>query len=69
METLQGMQQAQVELAKSLRVMRETQGPTPQSLHEGPVTGNPQSSEQNASPPQFATLSDLTALLERERLS
>ena len=73
------MQQAQVELAKSLRVLRETQGPTPQSLHEGPdprthqergsVTGNPQSSEQNASPPQFATLSDLTALLERERLS
>ena len=29
LETLQGMQQAQVELAESLRVLRETQGPTP----------------------------------------
>ena len=79
METLQGMQQAQVELAKSLRVLRETQGPMPQPLHEGPdprtqqergsVAGNPQSGEQNASPAQFATLSDLSTLLERERLS
>ena len=61
LETLQGIQQAQVELTESLRVLRETQGPMPQSLHEGPnprtqqergsVTGNPQSSEQNASLP------------------
>ena len=73
------MQQTQVELAKSLRVLRETQRPTPQPLHErldprtqqerGSVAGNPQFGEQNASPPQFATLSDLTTLLERERLS
>ena len=59
--------------------MRETQGLTPQQLHEGPdprtqqeggsTTGNPQSSEQNVSPPQFVTLIDLTALLERERLN
>ena len=77
LETLQGMQQAQVELAKSLRVLRETQGPTPQPLHEGSdprtqqeggsATRNPQSGEQNVSPPQFVTLSDLIALLERER--
>nr|POE96575.1 hypothetical protein CFP56_44577 [Quercus suber] len=38
-------------------------------LERGSATRNPQSGEQNASFPQFATLSDLTALLERERLS
>ena len=73
------MQQAQFELAESLKVLRETQGPTPQPLHEGPdprtlqergsAAGNPQFGEQNASLPQFITLSNLTALLERERLS
>ena len=36
LETIQGMQQAQIELAESLWFLRETQGPTPQSLHEGP---------------------------------
>ena len=51
----------------------------PQPLHEEPnprtpqekgsTVRNPQSGEQNASPPQFVTLSDLTALLEKERLS
>ena len=55
------MQQAQFELAESLRVLRETQGPTPQPLHKGPyprtqlerglVARNPQSGEQNASLP------------------
>ena len=29
LETIQGMQQAQFELAETLRVLRETQGPTP----------------------------------------
>ena len=29
LEALQGMQQAQFEFAKSLRILRETQGPTP----------------------------------------
>ena len=79
LETLQGMQQAQFKLAESLRVLKETQRSTPQLLHEGPdprtqqergsAVGNPQSGEQNASLPQFATLSVLTALLERERLN
>ena len=79
LETIQGMQQAQFEFAKSLKVLRETQRPMPQLLHEGPhhrtqqergsVAGNPQSGEQNAPFPQFVTLSNLTALLERERLS
>ena len=79
LKTLQGMQQAQVELVEYLRVLRKTQGPMPQPLHEEPnprtpqergsTIGNPQSGEQNASPPQFVTLSDLTALLEKERLS
>ena len=73
------MQQAQFELVESLRVLRETQGPTPQPLHERPdprtqqerglAARNPQSGEQNTSLPQFVTLSDLTALLEREKLS
>ena len=36
LETLQGMQQAQVKLSESLKVLRETQRPTPQPLHEGP---------------------------------
>ena len=36
METLQGMQQAQFEFAESLRILRETQGPTPYQLHKGP---------------------------------
>ena len=59
--------------------MRETQRPTPQPLHEeldprtqqekGSAAGNPQPGEQNASLPQFVTLSNFTALLERERLS
>ena len=72
------MQQAQFELAESTRVLRETQEPIPQSLPGGPnpktqqekgsAAGNPQSGEQNASPPQFVTLSSLTALLERERI-
>ena len=79
LETLQGMQQAQVKLFESLKVLRETQRPTPQPLHEGPdfwtqqeggsAIENPQSSEQNASPSQFVTLFDLTTLLERERLN
>ena len=78
-DSLQGMQQAQFELAESLRVMRETQRPMPQPLHEGldlitqqergSTTRNPQSGKQNASLPQFVTLSDLTTLLERERFS
>ena len=73
------MQQAQFELAESLKVLIETQGPTPQPLHvepyprthqeRGSAAWNPQSGEQNAFLPQFVTLSDLTALLERERLS
>ena len=75
LETLQGMQQAQVELAESLRVLRETQGPTPQPLHKGPdprtqqergsAAGNPQSGKQNAFPSQFATLSDFTAFVRK----
>ena len=79
LETLQGMQQAQVELIEYLRVLRKTQGPMPQPLHEEPnprtpqergsTVGNPQFGEQNVSPPQFVTLSNLTTLLERERLS
>ena len=61
LETLQGMQQAQFELAESLKVLRATQGPTPQSLHEEPdprtqqergsAVGNPHFGEQNASLP------------------
>ena len=75
---LQGMQQAQFEFAESTRVLRETQEPIPQSLPRGPdprtqqerglAAGNPQSGEQNSSPPQFVTLSNLTTLLERERI-
>ena len=57
--------------------MRETQGPTPRPLLEGPdprtqqerrsAIRNPQSGKQNASLPQFVTLSDLTDSLEMER--
>ena len=79
LEMLQGMQQAQFELAESLRVLRETQGPTPQPLHKGPyprtqlerglVARNPQFGEQNASLPQFITLFNLTTLLKKEGLA
>ena len=36
LEMLQGMQQAQFELAESMRVLREAQEPVLQPLHEGP---------------------------------
>ena len=75
---LQGMQQAKFKLAKSMKVLREAQEPVLKTLHEGLdlrtrqerglTIGNPQSGEQNASPPQFVALSNLTALLERERI-
>ena len=35
LEKIQEMQQAQFEFAESLKVLRETQRPTPQPLHEG----------------------------------
>ena len=73
------MQQAQFKLAESMRVLREAQELDLQSLHEEPdprtqqergsTARNPQSGEQNAFLPQFVTLSNLTALLERERIS
>nr|POF26474.1 hypothetical protein CFP56_35877 [Quercus suber] len=73
------MQQAQFEFVESLKVLRETQRPTPQPLPEEPdprtqpeggsAAGNPQLGEQNASLPQFVMLSNLTTLLEREILS
>ena len=79
LEKIQEMQQAQFEFAESLKVLRETQRPTLQPLHEEPnprtqqergsTAGNPQPSEQNVFLLQFVTLSDLTTLLERERLS
>ena len=74
---LQGMQQAQFELVKYVRIVREAQGqgvqpprvePDPRIQQErGSVVGNPQSGEQNTPAHQFVTLSDLTSLLERER--
>ena len=74
---LQGMQQAQFELVKYVRIVREAQGqgvqpprvePDPHIQQErGSVVGNPQSGEQNTLAHQFVTLSDLTSLLERER--
>ena len=36
LETRQGMQQAQFKFVESLKVLRKTQRPMPQPLHEGP---------------------------------